>query len=103
MSSGDFWAWAVCRIPHTRVLPCTSESAFECDHHLTIVLIHSEVSLGLQMYLNRRELGKVAMTSRFALDYLTWCLRKTKINRRVDLQSVWVVRFGKDLKSDQGK
>ena len=57
-SSSAPWSW-------------TSESDLASDHDLTVVLAHNEVSLGLQKYLNKRELGSVAMTSRFALDVLT--------------------------------
>ena len=34
-----------------------SESDFESDHDLTIVLVHSDVSFGLQRYLNKKEQG----------------------------------------------
>ena len=57
-SSSALWYW-------------TSKSDFDCDDDLTIVLTHSEVILGLPKYLNKRELGNVAMTSPFALDLLT--------------------------------
>ena len=46
----------------------TSESDFESDHDLTLVSTQSEVSLGLQRYVSEKEMGEVAMTSRFALD-----------------------------------
>ena len=56
------------------------------------MLAHTEVSLGLQRHLNKRELGHVAMTRRFALDFLAAELEGTsKSTERVDLQGVWAV------------
>ena len=63
-SSSAPWSW-------------TSESDFDSDHDLTIVLAHNEVSLELWRNLNERELGDVAMTSRSALGHPDkWCSRK---------------------------
>ena len=50
-SSSALWSW-------------TSESDFESDHDLAIVLAHS----GVGGYLNKKDLGKATMTSRLALN-----------------------------------
>ena len=57
-SSSAPWSW-------------TSESGFDSDHDLTLVWTQSEVNLGVQRYLSEKEMGEVAMTSRFAPDFLT--------------------------------
>ena len=70
---GTFGPWAACRLPHTRLRPHglgRSSLTLKVSHDLTIVMAHNEVSAGLHWCLNKRELGGVAMTSRFAPDVL---------------------------------
>ena len=39
---------------------CTSESDFDSNHDLTIVVLHKEISVRLQVYLSKKEFGSVA-------------------------------------------
>ena len=57
-SSSAPWSWTI---------------EFDSDYDPMIVLAHSGASLGLQRYLSKREMSKVAMTSLFANFF--WCLK----------------------------
>ena len=88
----DIWAWAVCRLPQTRLwLFARGQASLTLKAITTrrLFLAHNDVSLGFQRYL-RKELGDVAMTGRFCLGHLDkWCQRKReKSTERVDLQGV---------------
>ena len=51
---------------------CTSESDFDSNHDLTIVVLHKEISVRLQVYLSKKN-GNVAMVGCFAMGFLTTC------------------------------
>ena len=61
-SSAAPWSW-------------TSESDFQSDHDLTLVLTHKEVSLGLRRYLSEKEMVDQSLCPELPDK---WCGRETK-------------------------